>query len=69
MTEEAGEFAGLFYEDANSKIIERLTEVGALLKNPPLSTVILMTGGRENRLFSAPPRNGLLRLPQSKKIL
>ena len=36
MTEEAGEFAGLFYEDANSKIIERLTEVGALLKKSTL---------------------------------
>lgn len=36
MTEEAGEFAGLFYEDANSKIIERLTEVGAVLKKSTL---------------------------------
>ena len=32
MTEEAGEFAGLFYEEANSKITERLKETGALLK-------------------------------------
>lgn len=33
MTEEAGEFAGLFYEVANKKIIERLEETGALLKH------------------------------------
>ena len=26
MTEEAGEFAGFFYEEANSKITERLKE-------------------------------------------
>ncbi|RXK18898.1 isoleucine--tRNA ligase [Macrococcus sp. DPC7161] len=31
-TEEAGEFAGLFYDKANPVISERLTEVGALLK-------------------------------------
>lgn len=32
MTEEAEGFAGLFYEDANKAITEKLTEVGALLK-------------------------------------
>lgn len=32
MTEEAGEFAGLFYDKANVAITEKLTEVGALLK-------------------------------------
>ena len=32
MTEEAGEFAGLFYDEANKAITEKLTEVGALLK-------------------------------------
>jgi isoleucyl-tRNA synthetase len=32
MTEEAGEFAGLFYDAANKPITEKLTEVGALLK-------------------------------------
>ncbi|MFE0503475.1 isoleucine--tRNA ligase [Peribacillus butanolivorans] len=31
MTEEAGEFAGLFYDQANKPITEKLTEVGALL--------------------------------------
>lgn len=31
MTEEAGEFAGLFYDKANKAISEKLTEVGALL--------------------------------------
>ncbi|HHX00776.1 MAG TPA: isoleucine--tRNA ligase, partial [Acholeplasmataceae bacterium] len=31
MTEEAGEFAGVFYEDANKLIIEKLQEVNALL--------------------------------------
>ncbi len=32
MTEEAPGFAGLFYDDANKKITEKLEEVGALLK-------------------------------------
>jgi isoleucyl-tRNA synthetase len=32
MTEEAGEFAGLFYEKANASIIEKLEEVNSLLK-------------------------------------
>lgn len=32
MSEEAGEFAGLFYEDANKVIIEKLKEVNSLLK-------------------------------------
>ena len=32
MSEEAGEFAGIFYEDANKVIIERLEEVKSLLK-------------------------------------
>ncbi|MGE8079283.1 isoleucine--tRNA ligase [Peribacillus loiseleuriae] len=32
MTEEAGEFAGLFYDEANKPITEKLQEVGALLK-------------------------------------
>lgn len=32
MTEEAPGFAGLFYEEANKAITEKLTEVGALLK-------------------------------------
>ncbi|MCU6599891.1 isoleucine--tRNA ligase [Peribacillus frigoritolerans] len=31
MTEEAGEFAGLFYDQANKPITEKLTEAGALL--------------------------------------
>ncbi len=31
LTEEAGEFSGLFYSDANPKIIERLKELGHLL--------------------------------------
>ena len=31
LTEEAGEFAGLFYADSNKKIIEKLRETGALL--------------------------------------
>ena len=31
LTEEAGEFSGLFYNDANPKIVERLKEEGALL--------------------------------------
>lgn len=31
LTEEAGEFAGLFYEDSNAKIITRLTETNNLL--------------------------------------
>lgn len=30
-TKEAGEFAGLYYEDSNEKILEKLTETGALL--------------------------------------
>lgn len=33
MTEEAGEFAGIFYEKANDVIIERLQEVGSLLQH------------------------------------
>lgn len=33
MTEEAGEFAGLFYEDANQKIVEKLLESKHLLKH------------------------------------
>ncbi|HHX81188.1 MAG TPA: isoleucine--tRNA ligase [Acholeplasmataceae bacterium] len=33
MTEEAGEFAGIFYEKANDVIIERLYEVGSLLQH------------------------------------
>ncbi|SFC05583.1 Isoleucyl-tRNA synthetase [Bacillus sp. OV322] len=32
MTEEAGEFAGLFYDSANKPITEKLKETGALLK-------------------------------------
>ena len=32
MTEEAGGFAGLFYDEANKPITEKLQEVGALLK-------------------------------------
>ncbi|MFR7880171.1 MAG: class I tRNA ligase family protein [Christensenellales bacterium] len=32
LTKEAGEFAGLFYEDANRVIINRLNEENALLK-------------------------------------
>jgi isoleucyl-tRNA synthetase len=32
MTAEADEFAGMFYEDANKRIVERLQEVGSLLK-------------------------------------
>ncbi|RFU68786.1 isoleucine--tRNA ligase [Bacillus sp. V59.32b] len=32
MTKEAGEFAGLFYDEANKPITERLKEAGALLK-------------------------------------
>ena len=32
MTEEAGEFAGLFYEEANKVILNRLNEENALLK-------------------------------------
>lgn len=32
MTEESGEFEGMFYEDANQKIVERLFEEKALLK-------------------------------------
>ncbi|CAH0346911.1 isoleucine--tRNA ligase [Bacillus sp. CECT 9360] len=32
MTKEAGEFAGLFYDEANKPITERLQEAGALLK-------------------------------------
>lgn len=32
LTEEAGEFAGLFYEDANAVILNRLNEENALLK-------------------------------------
>lgn len=32
MTEESGEFAGLFYEDANKVIVKRLEEEAALLK-------------------------------------
>ena len=32
MTEESGEFAGLFYEEANKLIVKRLDEKGALLK-------------------------------------
>ncbi|MDQ0217156.1 isoleucine--tRNA ligase [Peribacillus cavernae] len=32
MTEEAGEFAGLFYDEANKAITEKLQEAGALLK-------------------------------------
>lgn len=32
MTKEAGEFAGLFYDEANKPITERLGEAGALLK-------------------------------------
>ena len=31
LTEEAGEFAGLFYADSNKKIIEKLRQTGALL--------------------------------------
>jgi len=33
LTEEAGEFSGMFYADANPKIIERLQQLGALLKH------------------------------------
>lgn len=32
MTEEAGEFAGLFYDKANKPIVDKLEEVGALVK-------------------------------------
>lgn len=32
MTEEAGEFAGLFYDEANKPITQKLEEVGALVK-------------------------------------
>lgn len=32
MTEEAGEFANVYYEDANKLIVDRLNEVGSLLK-------------------------------------
>ena len=36
MTAEAGEFQGLFYEECNKVILERLQEVGALLKSTPI---------------------------------
>jgi isoleucyl-tRNA synthetase len=35
MTAEAGEFEGLFYRNAEPKVVERLTEVGALLHTEP----------------------------------
>ena len=42
MTEEAGEFAGVFYEDANKLIIEKLQEVNALLNLDYITYVIHM---------------------------
>ena len=36
MTEEAGEFAGMLYSDANDKVIEKLDEVGALVTSKKL---------------------------------
>ncbi len=33
LTEEAGEFSGLFYADANPKIIEKLSDLGVLLRH------------------------------------
>ena len=37
MTDEAGEFSGLFYEEANDVIISRLDEVHSLLKATPIT--------------------------------
>ncbi len=37
MTEEAGEFAGLFYEVANGAILAKLTELGSLLKKTDIT--------------------------------
>lgn len=68
LTKEAGEFAGLFYEDANRVIINRLNEENALLKEIEIIHSYPHDWRTKNQLFFELHPNGSLQFIILKKI-